>query len=211
MTPTEAKKWIDEAVSLGMGQKEAMILFDLYAEKYGEVFTPAICSTTLVALRMMQPKPEPELEPPPVEIPRRVVYVGDEAWLPRGTTGEVVKSGGIDREGYYSGKEQVIVQWDGESQTSTQWIDGEVVVELKLTKTEQARLLLERLSAEVWNQGEPKSGIRQPSYIGENGDVYVWPMFVQPHNLVTFPNLGKAELARDTIIRAGLAWREEDE
>lgn len=152
---------------------------------------------------------EPESpEPPPVEIPRRVMWYepGEEM---HGDLGTIIRKEYGNR--YY-------VRWDspeGESEQLSFPVNEEegYVQELKLSKTEQARLLLEKLSREAWEGLDfpTANSLYYVGYIDVEGLPRSFVFTDLPFGTPTFPDKGVAESARDIIIRAGLAWWEEGE
>lgn len=149
---------------------------------------------------------------PPVEIPRRVVVkYGSQS----GQTGSVVEDGDDgSQKGFF------LVEWDDSTAVSPTYASKSSLVVFRLTKTEQARLLLERMAADAWENWGSRP-VQKVHYLDRDGrpaemlyeklgaaiqlgDVRGrFPVFA-----VDFPTQVSLETARDTIIRAGLAWWE---
>lgn len=203
MKPTEAKEWIDEAVSLGANRTRATELLDAYTTQLGPILTPIACAATMALLKSMRAD-EPGVsvaEPPPVEIPRRVVYRAS------GSLG-VITAKTTD-----AGRPAIEVQI-GKNKAVFLKSDREIIY-VNDTKAEQARLLLEKLSREAWEGLDEvqrhTAGDFPNWFICCNGDIEDLSGFATPFGVVQFPTLSTAESARDAIIRAGLAWWEEGE
>lgn len=202
MKPTEAKEWIDKLVSTGMKRDAATVLVNEAAALPKEV---ALCALGMTyGARAAAIPVEPEREP--VEIPRRVVMVERSAigLYSVGDTGTVI--GPLEDDD----KKPALIQFDADGRSiKVPW--GEFYF-LNLTKTEQARLLLEKLSAKCY-----------PFFTGDNSPENCWlnqdgsigsALMIEeafPYFVPIFPSYSSATAARETIIRAGLAWWEEGE
>lgn len=132
--------------------------------------------------------------PPPVEIPRRVVVQGEHGW--GGKIGTVI---GEDETRYH-------LRMETASKTEVRIIKS-ACTELRLSKEEQARLLLEKLSREAWEEKEADVlGDPNCYVINLAGEIRRTPHERCDPHTIRFPDSDYAEAARDTIIRAGLAW-----
>lgn len=212
------KELADELIELGVPSETAteaaqwIFKYNDDGEAAAQAIAAAVrCAVEATAAKKEEAKPEP----PPVEIPRRVVWVMP-GFSNHGRVGTVVETYRVGIPDNVPGV-TVDVLWDDDPIKECGFLlipgDSGCIQELQLTKTEQARLLLEKLSREAWEvTSPPKSpnGVTTVWVICNDGDIQDrWSAYARRNwDTVEFPSDVSAESARDTIARAGLAWWE---
>lgn len=211
MNPEERKKWIDRMTAIGVPQEKAEEVFaDVEARLEGmiEIFAAGLTASvstqinqTLSAVENLKATVAPP-EPPPVEIPRRVVLT-TATLNGQSLAGEVGTLKEVRDDGYY-------IRLDSQTLRPRLCAGEREFIELKLTPAEQRRLLLEQMSRENWGRVEGFAATQRQRghYLNTRGQVAFLTSMHLPMDTPSFPSATAAAKARDAVIRAGLAPEE---
>lgn len=212
MKQEERQKWIERIVAEGGDPEKARIQVEGFARGYNDETAEMSCHSLLLCLqltnRIVRPGPvaTPQSQPPPMEIPRRVVMVTS------CTVDGVSKAGETGILNEVRGTSHYITLDRREFGTPRLCASKNDFIELQLTDAENARLLLGQLSRESWEREGLKPEQRgEYYYIQTDGTVRGGMTKYKAFGLIPFPNAATATAARDAIIRAGLAWWKEGE